>query len=202
MHKYSKGINTTCFPSVNSRLPRNGRGAEQGVALVITLLTLSLITALSIGMVIAFSSQTLIGGYYRNYRGAFYAADSGLNIARQKAGAELQAAMPTVFSMPPANAAACAAPSNVTVGTAYATNTSLNTGTASTSWSEKFRTFPAPPILPANGVTWRQHLYVHVFLRHHACNRFIAPGAPSRQTVEETGKICRGCKRRRCAAKS
>jgi Tfp pilus assembly protein PilX len=185
MHKYSKGINTTYFPSVNSRLPRNDRGAEQGVALVITLLTLSLITALSIGMVIAFSSQTLIGGYYRNYRGAFYAADSGLNIARQKAGAELQAAMPTVFSMPPANAAACAAPSNVTVGTAYATNTSLNTGTAGTSWSEKFNISNAT-ILPATALPG---VNTYTCTYSYDITAIGSAQGTEQQTVEETGKI-------------
>src|SRR5271165_3226492 len=138
MNTYST-ISKAMNPAIlRSRRPEAGRAAEQGVALVIILLTLSLITVLSLGMVIAFTSQTLIGGYYRNYRGAFYAADSGLNIARQKAGAQLQAAMPSVFSMPPANANACAAPASVTVGTDYATNTSLNTGTAAQSWSEKF----------------------------------------------------------------
>lgn len=101
--------------------PRPGLLREQGVALVITLLLLSLVTVLSLGMVIAFSSQTLIGGYYRNYRGAFYAADSGLNIARQQMMAQIVPSVPTAFVLPAAGPTltACGSTSAVTVASAY-----------------------------------------------------------------------------------
>src|SRR5665213_110871 len=56
---------------------------ERGVALIITLLLLSLFTVMTLSMVIATTSDTLIDGYYRNARGSFYAADSGVNAARQ-----------------------------------------------------------------------------------------------------------------------
>lgn len=56
---------------------------DRGVALVITLLLLSLFTVMTLSMVIATTSDTLIDGYYRNARGSFYAADSGINAARQ-----------------------------------------------------------------------------------------------------------------------
>src|ERR1700733_8521659 len=96
------------------------RPAEQGVALVITLLILSMITALSLGMVIAFSSETLIGGYYRNFRGSFYAADSGLNVARQQVMAEIIPSVPTTFTIPATGptATACGTTSSVNVGSA------------------------------------------------------------------------------------
>lgn len=178
----SKDMNTAIF---RTRRPKVGRAAQQGVALVITLLTLSLITVLSLGMVIAFSSQTLIGGYYRNYRGAFYAADSGLNIARQKAGAQLQAAMPAVFSMPPANANACSAPSAVTVSTDYASNTSLNTGTAGQSWSENFNISNATiqPATALPGVNQYTCTY-----SYDITSSGSAQGS-EQQIVEEKGKI-------------
>src|ERR1700694_948018 len=78
-----------------------GEASERGVALVMTLLLLSMVMALSLGMVIAMSSQSLIGGYYRNFRGSFYAADSGLNIAVHQIENQLVAGMPSVFASPP-----------------------------------------------------------------------------------------------------
>jgi Tfp pilus assembly protein PilX len=125
-------------PILRSRLRIQCRAAEQGVALIISLLLLTLVTALSLGMVIAFSSQTLIGGYYRNYRGAFYAADSGLNIARQQVMAQIVASVPATFVLPP-TVTSCGLLASVTVGTTYANSTTLNTGTASQSWNEKFQ---------------------------------------------------------------
>src|SRR5579863_2659432 len=56
---------------------------SRGIALVTTLLLLSLMVAMTLAMVIAVSSDTLITRYYRNFRTSFYAADSGLNVARQ-----------------------------------------------------------------------------------------------------------------------
>src|SRR5271165_6535453 len=146
-----------CDSTIRPGLPRQDWLAQRGVALVITLLMLSLVTILSLGMVIAFSSQTLIGGYYRNYRGAFYAADSGLSIARQEARAELVAGMPATFVYPPVGN--CPA-TNVTPSTDYASATSLNTGNAANSWNEKFKitnaTVPAPgaPLLNAQAQTY------------------------------------------------
>jgi hypothetical protein len=57
--------------------------ASRGVALITTLLLLSLFSVMTLAMVIATTSDTLIDGYYRNFRGSFYASDSGLNVARQ-----------------------------------------------------------------------------------------------------------------------
>jgi len=53
--------------------------ASRGAALIITLLLLALLSAASLAMVLLVSSDTMINGYYRNYRGSFYAADSGAN---------------------------------------------------------------------------------------------------------------------------
>ena len=60
-------------PAANSR----------GIALVTTLLLLSLMIAMTLAMVVAVSSDTLITRYYRNFRSSFYAADSGANVVRQ-----------------------------------------------------------------------------------------------------------------------
>ena len=59
------------------------RQGQHGVALITTMLLLLLLTAMSLTMVLSVSSDMLLTGYYGNYRGSFYAADSGLNIARQ-----------------------------------------------------------------------------------------------------------------------
>src|SRR5271154_4694664 len=71
---------------------------SRGVALVATLLILSLFTVLTLAMVIATSSDTLIDGYYRNFRGSFYASDSGLNSARQYLINQIQAAVPSTYT--------------------------------------------------------------------------------------------------------
>src|SRR5579864_2340790 len=64
---------------------------QRGVALLASLLLLLLMTGLSVAMVMSVRSDMLINGYYRNFRGSFYAADSGLNIARQTLVAQIQA---------------------------------------------------------------------------------------------------------------
>src|SRR5215813_11624227 len=56
---------------------------ERGVALITTLLLLMLLTGLTLAMAWSARSDMLINGYYRNFRGSFYAADSGINIVRQ-----------------------------------------------------------------------------------------------------------------------
>src|SRR5262250_3075071 len=56
---------------------------ERGVALLTALVLLLMLTGLSLAMVISVRSDLLINGYYRDFRGSFYAADSGLNVARQ-----------------------------------------------------------------------------------------------------------------------
>lgn len=57
--------------------------AQRGVALLITLGLLALLGAASLAIIYLTSSDALINGYYRNYRGSFYAADSGANIVTE-----------------------------------------------------------------------------------------------------------------------
>ena len=63
--------------------------------LVTTLLLLSLMVAMTLAMVIAVTSDSLITRYYRNFRASFYAADSGLNVARQYMLDQLEANIAT-----------------------------------------------------------------------------------------------------------
>lgn len=119
---------------------RRGR-RERGVALITTLLLLMLLTGLSVVMVWSLRSDMLINGYYRNFRGSFYAADSGLNIARQAMINQIVASIPATFT---------ATKQPIAPGTELAVQTYMSktygtlqnitgTGSASNSWPEKFR---------------------------------------------------------------
>jgi Tfp pilus assembly protein PilX len=70
----------------------------RGVALVTALLLLSLFTVMTLSMVIATTSDTLIDGYYRNARGSFYAADSGINAVRQYMVNQFNASVPNPYT--------------------------------------------------------------------------------------------------------
>src|SRR5437660_8052273 len=67
---------------------------ERGVAMVIMLVILSLTIALGLAMYVSANSDLMINGFYRNFHGSFYAADSGLNIARAQLLNQLVAAVP------------------------------------------------------------------------------------------------------------
>jgi Tfp pilus assembly protein PilX len=127
-------------------------GSENGIALVVSLLLLSLMSVLGIVMMVSVNSDTLINGYYGNYRGSFYAADSGLNIARQQLVNQIAASANTTacefwatnavngctsppLSITPASTNAIMA----AVTGQYGSFTSLNTGQGTGSWSELFQ---------------------------------------------------------------
>lgn len=149
------------------------RGHERGVALVITLLLLLLLTAISVAMVLATSTDLLIGGYYRNQRGAFYAADSGVNIVRQEMTNLLLAQAPATFSTGtqpiPASAAA-----NVQSAllSRYSSFTDLNQGAAANSWPLSFRVVnftmapvssPAQPVVTSTDATGNPTGYQYTY---------------------------------------
>jgi Tfp pilus assembly protein PilX len=131
--------------SIHSKALHNGRQGERGVALVITLLLLVLMIALTLAMVIATSSDTLINHYYRNFRSSFYAADSGLNIARQTMANQLLTALAgssvSLSATPPSLPLAVGTENTVqtAISNAYGGGyTSINSGQASSSWPGKF----------------------------------------------------------------
>jgi Tfp pilus assembly protein PilX len=117
---------------------------ENGVALVTTLLLLLLMTGMTVAMVLSVNSDMLINGYYRNFRGSFYAADSGLNVARQAILNQLRAAVPASFSVAtqPIPAGTEATVKNY-IATTYGTYQKLTgTGQAASAWPEKFKIDP------------------------------------------------------------
>lgn len=138
------------------------RTNDRGVALVITLLLLFLMSVIGLAAVLTASSDMLINGYYSNYRGSFYAADSGMNIARQAMYNQISSSFNTnyaTFVTPPPSAISTLASTTQTYvqsnygGSYYSSTTAcpinpsaqststtcyLNAGSGSNSWSESF----------------------------------------------------------------
>src|SRR5262245_20297165 len=76
-----------------------GHGKRQrGVALITALLLMLLLIGLTLAMSISASSDMMVNSYYGNYRGSFYAADSGMTMARQQMITNLEAAVPATFN--------------------------------------------------------------------------------------------------------
>jgi Tfp pilus assembly protein PilX len=122
---------------------RTRRQKQRGVALVTTLLLLLLLTAISLTMVLSVSSDMLINGYYRDYRGSFYAADSGVNIARQAMINGILGAAPAGPIAPGVSPIPAGTDANVrgAVVAAYAAPTTVN---SAGSWPEKFQVVNDP----------------------------------------------------------
>src|ERR1700682_128938 len=120
---------------------------SRGVALITALLMLSLFTVLTLSMVIATTSDTLIDGYYRNSRASFYAADSGLNAARQYLMTQVTSAIPAGWvptSGSPTLATSPTSMINSLINTSRgfgATQSTIGTGTqaSAASWPEQFK---------------------------------------------------------------
>jgi Tfp pilus assembly protein PilX len=127
--------NTTYYSRIAGRTRRQ---KQRGVALVTTLLLLLLLTAISLTMVLSVSSDMLINGYYRDYRGSFYAADSGVNIARQAMINGILASAPGGVIAAGVSPIPAGTDANVraNVVAAYAAPTTVN---SAGSWPEKFQ---------------------------------------------------------------
>jgi hypothetical protein len=171
---------------------------ETGVALVITLLLLFLLSAMSLAMVLATGSDMLINGYYRNSRGAFYAADSGLNVARQQLINQVNAAIPSTFT---AGTAPIPAGTEATVQsyitTNYGTFKSLNTGQGTGSWKGSFEITNATfgNALPSPGYTVTAtdpttHLPTgYQYIYNYSLTSVGTAAGMERATVSENGSI-------------
>lgn len=125
-------------PSLLFHHPRNPR--ESGVALITTLLLLSLLTALSLSMVLAYRSDMLVNGYTRDMQSAFYAADAGNTIIREDMSARIESFIPTTIT--PGN---YPLPSNVTstvvtaINSAYGSAGPVKSGSAT---AQNFKIYP------------------------------------------------------------
>jgi Tfp pilus assembly protein PilX len=112
---------------------------EQGITLITTLLLLLLLIGMSLTMVLAVSSESLINGFYGRYRGSFYAADSGVAASRQQLMNLLGANVTPGFN---AAASPIAAPATAGANAASSLKSSYpstftNVNTAG-SWQERF----------------------------------------------------------------
>ena len=114
---------------------------QSGVALVTMLLLLLLLTALSLSMVMTYSSDILMNGYDRNFRASFYAADAGNTIIRQDISSQLYNQLPTslyVGTYPLTSTIQTTIAS--TINTRYGTPVTISTGS---SFPETFQIFPS-----------------------------------------------------------
>ncbi|HMC29684.1 MAG TPA: hypothetical protein VKL99_02545 [Candidatus Angelobacter sp.] len=133
----------------------NGKN-ERGIALITTLLLLMLLTGLSLAMVLSVRSDMLINGYYRNFRGSFYAGDSGLNAARQYMQNQIVAAIPANFGItqqpiPIGTDATVQTNLNNQFGAGYTNYTS--SGQAASSWPGKYKVTGTLTLDPLVGCT-------------------------------------------------
>src|SRR5438094_431993 len=121
--------------------PDSSRRRDRGVALVVTLLLLSMTAALGLVMFLSGSSDMLINAYYRNFRGSFYAADSGLNIARVQLVNQVISQVPATFAVPPiVDPNLVAATASTYVNTQYGGGyVALGAGQAASSWPASFK---------------------------------------------------------------
>jgi hypothetical protein len=131
------------------------RQSQEGVALITALLLLLLLTGLTLAMAWSSSSDMLINSYYANFRGSFYAADSGLNIARQSLVNQLEAAVPNTFSstVPPIAAGTEATVQANVLAQYGAAYQSIDNGGAASSWPERFTISQASLTLIPDPVT-------------------------------------------------
>ncbi len=125
--------------SKSGRLARRG---QKGVALVMTLLLLLLLTGLSVVMVLSTNSDLMTNGYYRGFRGSFYASDSGLNVVRQATVNQMLASVQggwgvTKQPIPAGTEAAVQAAMLAAYGTGYGNIT--GGGQTAGSWPESFQ---------------------------------------------------------------
>lgn len=171
-------VRCCCPKGVASSVPSaTGRGTtnDRGVALIITLLLLFLLSVIGLAAVVTGSSDLMINGYYRNYRGSFYAADSGVNIARQALYNYFNdpSNLPSgsSFASPPV-AQAWATNAQNSINNAFGNTYSLNSyGQASGSWAESFTitatitpgsgTQPAVTKDSGNNITGYSYNYVY-----------------------------------------
>jgi Tfp pilus assembly protein PilX len=125
-------------PSFSKTVRRTRRQNQQGVTLITTLLLLMLLIGMSLTMVLAVSSESLINGYYGRYRGSFYAADSGVAAARQQLMNSLQSLVTVGFNAnvsPIANLVTAGSGAVTTLTNSYGGYTNVNTAG---SWQERF----------------------------------------------------------------
>jgi hypothetical protein len=118
------------------------------MALIITLLLLLVLSGMAAAMLLSVNSDSLTNSYYGSFRASFYAADSGLNIARRAMYAQLVAAIPSSFSsttqpIPSGTESTVQTYIANTYGQSYTSLLSGGTGAAAASWPAQFKIDPS-----------------------------------------------------------
>jgi Tfp pilus assembly protein PilX len=110
---------------------------DRGIALLLSLMLLALMSVMSVVMVMTVSPDMLINGYYGNFRGSFYAADSGLSMARQQLVNQVTGYVSTnactgwAINIPAGSQASCGkAPLNIADNTTNATTAAADAASA------------------------------------------------------------------------
>jgi hypothetical protein len=126
---------------------------QQGITLITTLLLLMLLIGMSLSIVLAVSSESLINSYYGRYRGSFYAADSGVAVSRQALIASLTGQITLPFSpstSPIANPVTASTTAQTALTSKFGASTTVSTAN---SWPESFQVtnvvVATPPTTPA-----------------------------------------------------
>jgi Tfp pilus assembly protein PilX len=186
--------------NINSLAGRkSGHIADRGFALVFTLLLLGMMSLMALAMVLSSSSDMLINGYYRNARGSFYAADSGLNIARQQLVNYTQNNLPQVLTVPSSTTLVSDATAALSTLSTWQTSTPLTKdGQAVNSWTASF-TIPNTTSCPttfglASGSPVQQYdsnknpIGYYSIFSYQICAMGTAQGS-EQTTVSESGTI-------------
>lgn len=198
-----------------SKSRRRGVRQQRGVALITSLILLLLMTAMGTAMYLSVNSDMMINGYYRNFRGSFYGADSGLNIARQDLAVQLENKVSTTFDtttgqpIPAGVEPTVISYINSTYGAAYQ---ALN---ASSAWPSKYQVkLVDAPGFATNGLqlldctvtggstgsTCTNHPYnpdpkipkltaFNYRYRYHLLGTGRTTGTTQKTTLEETGQV-------------
>ena len=135
--------------------PRRQKKDQRGIALITTLLLLLLLTGVSLAMVFSVRSDMLINGNYRNFRGSFYAADSGLNAGRTYMQDQVVAAIPANFGItqqPIPNGTDATIQQNLNSGMGASYQTYTGQGQSAGSWPGKYKVTGTFALAP-NGCT-------------------------------------------------
>jgi Tfp pilus assembly protein PilX len=127
---------------------RRFRRGQHGIALIVTLLMLLLLSGMAAAMLFSVNSDAMTNNYYSTFRASFYAADSGLNIARRALYDQLTAAIPSTFSntTQPIPASTPTTVQNYiasTYGQSYTSLLTGGTGSAAASWPAQFKIDPS-----------------------------------------------------------
>ncbi len=179
-----------------------GGQSSRGIALIAALLMLTLMVAMTLGMVIAVTSDTLISGYYKTYRSSFYAGDSGVNIVRQYMLNQLVTnatiAVGTSFSpaSPPPLSATDASTTltnalNQYSSTASASNRQINSGQGANSWPGNFYIVSTMSGTP--GTTLASPNCTPIFTPPNAGTGTVAPAAGPYDCVANYPKCTGAC---------